>query len=329
MPVTINVNNLTLCHKGSNGISQATIPDVCKTPSPGGPVPISYPNIAMSSDLAKGTTTIAADGGNTCANYGSEFSKSTGDEAGTVGGIASGTFIKEATWITFSFDVKLEGKGACRLTDKMFHNHLNTVNLSGVRQGGLSKSKWDMNCLLRILCKKDKEVVKKAQKLRVTKAKVFFDDQIYKKGKWVSNTAEWGGSANGNKVVISANTDCVGAAQTVYHEVLHTEQPASMSLEAKEMEAYTKGEEWAIARGLRGEPKFRKLDPSGKTVVDTKAIYDMLHAEYPLGITTKSADGAMVKDSGVWRKAKEGDKMPGPQRLENVKRIDPKQFKCP
>lgn len=131
MPVTININNLSLCHKASGGMTTATLPDVCKTPSPGGPVPIPYPNIATEQDLAKGTTTVKADGGHMCANYGSEFFKSTGDEPGTVGGVVSNTFIKEATWITFSFDVKLEGKAACRLTDKMFHNHQNTVNAAG------------------------------------------------------------------------------------------------------------------------------------------------------------------------------------------------------
>ena len=143
MPVTININNLTLCHKGSNGISIATIPDVCKTPSPGGPVPIPYPNIAMSSDLMKGTTTVKADGGNMCAKYGSEFFKSTGDEPGVAGGVKSSVFIKEATWITYSFDVKLEGKGACRLTDKMFHNHQNTVNCAGELQAPLTVGKVD------------------------------------------------------------------------------------------------------------------------------------------------------------------------------------------
>jgi hypothetical protein len=137
MPVTININNLSLCHLGSNGISTATIPDVCNTPTPAGPVPIPYPNIAMSSDLTEGTTTITADGGNMCANYGSEFCTSTGDEPGTLGGIISATFMMEATWITYSFDVKLEGKGACRLTDKMFHNHQNTVNMAGELQDPL------------------------------------------------------------------------------------------------------------------------------------------------------------------------------------------------
>ena len=127
MPVTINVNNLSLCHKGSGGISMATIPDVCKTPSPGGPVPIPYPNIALAANLAKGTTTVKADGGNMCANYGSEFSSSIGDEAGRLGGVVSGTVSKEATWITYSFDVKLEGKNGCRLGDPLFHNKKNAM----------------------------------------------------------------------------------------------------------------------------------------------------------------------------------------------------------
>jgi hypothetical protein len=148
MPITINVNNLTLCHKGSNGFSTATIPDVCKTPSPGGPVPIPYPNIAMSMDLMKGTTTVKADGGMMCANYGSEFFKSTGDEPGVAGGVISNTYIKEATWITFSFDVKLQGKAACRLTDKMFHNHQNTVNMSGLAQCRIDLKGRELECLL-------------------------------------------------------------------------------------------------------------------------------------------------------------------------------------
>jgi len=145
MAVTITINNLTLCHKASTGVSMATIPDVCKTMSPG-PVPIPYPNVALSSDLANGTTTVQADGGNMCANYGSEFSVSSGDEAGAVGGVTSGVFKKEATWITYSFDVKLEGKGACRLSDKMFHNHQNTVNMSGLLQPPPFKPPSDPTC---------------------------------------------------------------------------------------------------------------------------------------------------------------------------------------
>jgi hypothetical protein len=153
MTITININGLTLCHQSSGGVSAATIPDVCKTPPNSLPIP--YPNIAFSRDLANGTTTVTADGGNKCANYGSEFSKSTGDEPGTLGGVKSGTFMKEATWITYSFDVKLEGKGACRLTDKMFHNHQNTVNMAGLLQPTLEMAarEGDIFFLCFLLCK--------------------------------------------------------------------------------------------------------------------------------------------------------------------------------
>jgi len=84
MGVTINVNNLTLCHKGSGGVAIATLPDVCNTPP--GPVPVPYPNVAFSKPLRKGTKTIKVDGGNMAANKGSEFSQSTGDEPGVAGG---------------------------------------------------------------------------------------------------------------------------------------------------------------------------------------------------------------------------------------------------
>ena len=131
MPVTINVNKLSLCHKGSDGLTIATLPDVCLTP-PG--VPIPYPNIAFSKDLADGTTTVFADGGNSCAIRPSIFSKSIGDEPGTMGGVVSGTFMKEASWLTFSADVKIEGQAACRLTDKMLQNHGNTVDCGGEQQ---------------------------------------------------------------------------------------------------------------------------------------------------------------------------------------------------
>lgn len=129
MSITIAINKISLSHKGVNSVAMATIPDVCKTPSPGGPVPVPYPNIAKSSSLAKGTKTIEADGGNMCANKGSEYSRSNGDEPGTAGGVKSSTNMKEAKWITYSFNVKLEGKGACRLTDSMTNNHANTMSL--------------------------------------------------------------------------------------------------------------------------------------------------------------------------------------------------------
>lgn len=128
MGTTVIVNNMTLAHKGSNGIAMATVPDICKTPSPGGPIPIPYPNIARSATLSNGTTTVKADG-NMVANKGSEYASSNGDEAGTAGGVKSSVNMKAAKWITYSMDVKMDGKNACRLSDKMSSNNENTVSL--------------------------------------------------------------------------------------------------------------------------------------------------------------------------------------------------------
>ncbi len=153
MAVTIHVNGKSnsLAHKGSMGIAKSTLPDVCKTPSPGGPVPIPYPVIvSMSSDLKNGSKTVKVDGGNSAAIKGSEFSRCTGDEPGTAGGVKSSTNMKEATWILYSFDVKIEGKNACRLSDKMMMNHGNTACLAGEFQlhvlKGMAKAEDCQEC---------------------------------------------------------------------------------------------------------------------------------------------------------------------------------------
>ena len=153
--VTININGLSLVHRSSSGVTTVTVPDVCLTPSPGGPVPVPYSNVAFSKDLSGGTATVTADAGNMCAISGSEFSCSNGDEAGTSGGVASGTFMKESTWITYSFDVKLEGQGACRLTDKMFQNHNNAVDAGGAVNPPISGAVLKELCELMCKCIKE------------------------------------------------------------------------------------------------------------------------------------------------------------------------------
>ena len=54
---TVFANMRGVAHKGSGGMS-IVFPDVCKTPSPGGPVPIPYVNVASDGDLAKGTKSV-------------------------------------------------------------------------------------------------------------------------------------------------------------------------------------------------------------------------------------------------------------------------------
>lgn len=125
MPVTVGVNFLSVVHAASNGVTVA-FPDVCKTPSPAGPIPIPYPNIAQSSDSAQGTTKVKCDGQSTCVQD-SNFKMSTGDEAGSAGGgVASSKIKGKAEFVNFSFDVKFEGKNVPRAFDLMLHNDKNT-----------------------------------------------------------------------------------------------------------------------------------------------------------------------------------------------------------
>ena len=353
MPVTININNLSLCHKASGGMSMATIPDVCKTPSPGGPVPIPYPNIATEQDLTKGTTTVTADGGNMCANYGSEFSKSTGDEPGTAGGVVSSTFIKEATWMTYSFDVKLEGKGACRLTDKMFHNHQNTVNMAGKIHPPLSTEDEKLvKCILE-MCKEDKAVVDKArQKLKVIarnpKRLIL---HARSGGKWTQTPKTSLGTAQGSNVWINRDLPCEKVKETIYHEVTHTGQPAGMPRALKEMDAYTKTEQWMNSKGKVGN--FSKIGADGKPTVDTDKIRSHVERSYgykipksgaapPLTVIDRSSpmkpspsgstDGTEVElENHTWRKAEDGKDAyleKPPQDLKEVE-IPPEKLKCP
>jgi len=120
MAATVCVNGMTVVHKSSGG-QVCFFPDVCLTPSPAGPVPVPYPNIARSADTDQGSKTVTIDG-NPVMLKGSVFSKSTGDEAGSAGGVASGVTKGKAEFINYSFDVKIEGKCVPRLGDMMLGN---------------------------------------------------------------------------------------------------------------------------------------------------------------------------------------------------------------
>ena len=127
MGVTVGVNGRTVVHSSSGGTT-IIFPDVCKTPTPGGPVPIPYPNTARSSDTADGSSTVKMDG-NPIMLKTSNFSTSMGDEAGTAGGgVVSNTTKGKAEFVNYSFDVKVEGKNVPRQLDPMIHNKMSSPN---------------------------------------------------------------------------------------------------------------------------------------------------------------------------------------------------------
>lgn len=120
MPATIVVNNQTVVHKDSGG-TLTTTPDVCKTQVGSAVVPIPYVNVAKSADTSKGSKTVTCDGNPTMVK-GSVFSKSTGDQPGKIGGVASGVTKGKAKFISHSGNVFIEGKNVCRRMDLMVSN---------------------------------------------------------------------------------------------------------------------------------------------------------------------------------------------------------------
>lgn len=119
--MSVFANGLSIIHKGDGLTHTCPIPDVCKTPAPSGTVPIPYVNVAMSTDLADGSGTVTI-AGNPVAIASSNIAMSTGDEAGSAGGIISGKTKGKLTWTTSSPTVKFDGEGVVRFTDVAQHN---------------------------------------------------------------------------------------------------------------------------------------------------------------------------------------------------------------
>ncbi|HMW47705.1 MAG TPA: DUF4150 domain-containing protein, partial [Cellvibrionaceae bacterium] len=134
MPRTVFANGRNFSHKGSGDQSICTVPDVCKTPVGSVTVPIPYPVVSQVSNLADGTTSVKIDG-NATAIESSTHSMCSGDEAGVAKGLLSGTTSSKTHFVTYSFDVKADGKGVVRHMDMTTMNNRNTL---GINFGSMS-----------------------------------------------------------------------------------------------------------------------------------------------------------------------------------------------
>ena len=122
---TVFANGQGITNKGSGDIVISG-PDVCLTPMGSSVVPIPYTNTARSATLADGTKSVTVNG-TMAAVEGCCYKTSTGDEPGSSKGVGSGTTCGKAEFINSSFDIKIEGKGACRNSDPMTQNNKNAM----------------------------------------------------------------------------------------------------------------------------------------------------------------------------------------------------------
>jgi hypothetical protein len=105
-------------------------PDVCLTPSPGGPVPIPYPNTAMLVQGNIGTFSSKVKVLNmNAATVKSEIMMSSGDEPGVVGGTTSGVFKGPAKFTKGSSKVFVEGASVVHHTSLIAQNGVSNGNI--------------------------------------------------------------------------------------------------------------------------------------------------------------------------------------------------------
>jgi hypothetical protein len=88
------------------------VPDVCKTPAPPAPpIPVPYPNVGM---LMQATPTTCSKKVKVLAMpvvlLGTQIPMSTGDEAGSAGGVVSGTIKGPVKFTKGSMKVNVEGQ---------------------------------------------------------------------------------------------------------------------------------------------------------------------------------------------------------------------------
>jgi hypothetical protein len=99
-------------------------PDVCLTPTPVGPVPVPYPNIAMGPTAIPTAPNILF----VCTpahNMATTIPLTNGDNAGVSMGVASGTVMGPQRHLTAAFTVLVMGAPATRLTSVSLANSTN------------------------------------------------------------------------------------------------------------------------------------------------------------------------------------------------------------
>jgi hypothetical protein len=106
------------------------MPDVCKTPTPAGPVPIPYPNIAQLAMANPGTCAMTVLIVNKpAATIQTIIMLSSGDEPGVAGGVVSSVFIGPAQFKLGSMSVLIEGSPAAYMGSMVGQNGVAAANM--------------------------------------------------------------------------------------------------------------------------------------------------------------------------------------------------------
>lgn len=203
---------------------------------------------------------------------------------------------------------------------------------------------WTPACVRSILCPWSPRTID-VLRARITLKSfdsISFADEEWNGAAWVPAPFPGGGYNTGTEIGV-LNSSCEEMAETLYHEVLHAEQPTSHRTTLKrESYAYRIGEEFSIAAGLGGRPGLRSTGPHGREFADRAKVAAFVASEYPSvpagggsdEIIGKAATPGHVQvqrpDGSIYtRPAAVGERVPGPMTTVNEQTHPANVWTCP
>ena len=205
-------------------------------------------------------------------------------------------------------------------------------------------TRWNVPCVLGILCSQDKAVVAGLPLLTVKVADaIFYDNPFYDGTTWTTRRFDAGGIFNRQQrlLMVLRKEDCAAVAFTFFHEVRHLNQAAGLDVVSAETDAYLTTEQWSINRGLPGRPALRTVDPNtGKAVPDPTKIDELVRDHYAgvsavpgervIGRTAAGHTQIRRPDGATYtRPPQAGDTYQAPRQVSNVTTIAPAAWVCP
>ena len=203
---------------------------------------------------------------------------------------------------------------------------------------------WTVACVRSILCPWAPHTVEMLRTRITLKSfdNIFWTDEEWDGAAWRPKIFPGGGYNTGTEIGV-LNGSCENMAETLYHEVLHADQPSSQKTTlATESYAYRIGEEFSIAAGLGGRASLRTTDARGRQFADPTKVGTFVASKYPSvpagggsdEIVGKAAAAGHVQlrrpdGSFYTRAAAVGERVPGPMSTTNEVTHPQAAWTCP
>jgi peptidoglycan hydrolase-like protein with peptidoglycan-binding domain len=203
---------------------------------------------------------------------------------------------------------------------------------------------WTTACVRSILCPWAPHTVEMLRTRITLKSfdNIFWTDEEWDGAAWQPKVFPGGGYNTGTEIGV-LNSSCENMAETLYHEVLHADQPSSQTTTlATESYAYRIGEEFSIAAGLGGRASLRSTGPHGRRFADPAKVRTFVASKYPsvpagggsdeiVGKAPAAGHVQLRRPDGTFytRAAAVGERVPGPMSTTNEVTHPQASWTCP